>query len=352
MLAAILATAFWRTGAAAEERIWIINNGDRDVSVAAPAPPNGGARPETARLQFEARPVALAAVDAAGLVFVALAGDEGAIVAYDAASLKELWRAEAGVSLREIDIAADPAGGAMLVALGKQTLVSLNPASGKEIGRSKVHASAKMVSTGADRSFAAIAGYGGSRKVGIFDLSRRAAADDEAPSGGVISFGGGLARQAAAPRRGLIIGQLDGLNGFEVGDLSNPSGVRRVKHDNSLGLPSLIKELGFLNLDGFSRCYGLAVNGDETEVWATCGKNLNVHSLVETGYPQIAHMKLPSRGLWAAFSPDGARAYVSLSDEDAVLVIDAASKQFIETIPVGDDPVRAVAVSIDAAHNE
>ncbi|MEO1015369.1 MAG: hypothetical protein AAFX08_09320 [Pseudomonadota bacterium] len=337
-----MSSALFATASVAEDRIWVINNGDGDVSVVASSPPR-----TVTRLKFDAQPIDLAVSKTDHLAFVALEGANGPLIAYDAVSAQAVWRAEAGVALQEIDLAAGPDGGVALAAIGERSIILFDIATGRRIAQSQLPGKAKMIAANGPRRRAAIAGVGGSRRIGVFDLSTIDGARETASPSGGMSFGGGLTRQAAAPRRGLVIGQIDGLNGFEVGDVLEPSDVRRVKHDKSLGLPSLIKALGFLNTDGFSRCHGVAVNKDESEVWATCGKNLNVHTLETPGYPPAAYMRLPSRGLWVTFSSDGARAYVSMPDENAILIVDAASKQFIETILVGEDPVRAVAVTVE-----
>ncbi|MEM6538701.1 MAG: hypothetical protein AAF668_13355 [Pseudomonadota bacterium] len=145
-------------------------------------------------------------------------------------------------------------------------------------------------------------------------------------------------RLAISPSLGIAVAQVIGLNGFIVRDLRSGSDPSEVEHKTSIGLPSLITELGFLDFDGFNSCKGVTILARAKQVWSTCGHNLNVHSVESNSFPEIAHMRMPEKGESISVSPDGSEAFIVFPDTDEILVVDAASRQFVRRFTVGDEP--------------
>lgn len=158
---------------------------------------------------------------------------------------------------------------------------------------------------------------------------------------GHIDFRDSVRPSALADSRGLFFQQVDGLHGFQVADVARRRVVATVEHRGRLGWLLLpIKKLGWLGPEGLQRCHGLEVRPGEDEIWSTCGERANVHALDETGFPQAASIELPSDGYWVTFSPDGRYAFVALTEEDRVAVVDAERREIVRYVRVGDGPKR------------
>jgi hypothetical protein len=97
--------------------------------------------------------------------------------------------------------------------------------------------------------------------------------------------------------------------------------------------------LGYLGRAGFSRCHGLAVRPGEQEIWSVCGRYATIHDIDST-FSERARITLPGRGYWLTFSIDGRRAYIALSDESAVAVVDAEARELVRTLQAGSMPKR------------
>ena len=161
---------------------------------------------------------------------------------------------------------------------------------------------------------------------------------------GEIQFSASVRPPAIAPSRNLFFQHIDGLNGFEVADLTRNEVIARVEHSAGLGLPVYPRLLGFLSLTGLSRCHGLAVRPGDNEVWSVCGQNMTIHTINNRDMQEIAHITLPAKGYWLTFSPNGKTAFVALSSASEVAVIDADLRQLVETVVAGASPKRNLVV--------
>jgi YVTN family beta-propeller protein len=91
---------------------------------------------------------------------------------------------------------------------------------------------------------------------------------------------------------------------------------------------------------------GIAFRPGDRELWASetsgsAGDQLLIAQLSATGQLEATdHLKLPGHAIpcGIAFSDDGGTAYVALSQEDSVAVIDAKERKLLRTIPVGMAP--------------
>ena len=119
-----------------------------------------------------------------------------------------------------------------------------------------------------------------------------------------------------APRT-LCFVNINGLLGFEIGDLTTGKMLHRVAVQNfKEGTP---KRHGCPS-------HGVGLNPDETEIWVCDGANSHLHVFDATIMPprQMTSVKLREQPGWVTFSLDGKYAYPSTGD-----VVDAASKKIL-----------------------
>lgn len=163
---------------------------------------------------------------------------------------------------------------------------------------------------------------------------------------GFIPFAGSVRPSALSADGRFLFQHVDGLNGFQVADLGQRRVVATVEHSTDLGWFMPVKRLGYLTLQGFKRCHGLAVRPDQTEIWSVCAENLAVHSLAGPDFPEKDLIGLEGKGYWLTFSPDGRYAFVALSGQDRVAVVDAASKRIVRHLPAGSAPKRNIVIAL------
>jgi hypothetical protein len=120
----------------------------------------------------------------------------------------------------------------------------------------------------------------------------------------------------------LAFANVDGLVGFEVGDLQTGLVLDRVEADGSRdgsGAPAREAAAAF-------ECpsHGIAFAPDERELWVADGVSNRLHVFDATVYPPELRtsVKLKTQPRWLAFSRDGRYAYASTGD-----VVVAATKQ-------------------------
>ena len=162
---------------------------------------------------------------------------------------------------------------------------------------------------------------------------------------GVIPFSSSVRPPALAMSRNLFFQHVDGLNGFEVADITKRKVIKRVKHKAGLGMPIVPKAGGYLSFSGLNRCHGLAVRPGDKEIWSVCGKHTTIHSILENTFPETAHLKLPGKGYWLTFSPDGRFAFIALSGKSKIAMIDTSTQKVVKMLNAGDHPKRNIVIS-------
>ena len=133
---------------------------------------------------------------------------------------------------------------------------------------------------------------------------------------------------------------VDGLIGFEVGDVATKKMVKRIEHK----IPKEFKGKG-------SRCHGLAIRPDQAEIWS-CNvehQRVHVHDITNDDYPEITSIPMIGRVYWLCFSPDSKRAYVAVRTERQVAVVDTETKKVIAHIDVGNTPKRNLVIELSEA---
>ncbi len=206
----------------------------------------------------------------------------------------------------------------------------------------KLHTGGRPHNTTASRDgrFVFLSPMGAPRAVTIVDV----AAGHEVV--GTIPFADSV-RPAALSADGTRLYQhVDGLNGFQVADVGDRRVVATVEHATPLGW-LLVRpvRLGWIGPGGLKRCHGLAIRPDGSELWSTCGDVLTVHALAP-GFPEAAAIRLPARGYWLTFPPDGRHAFVALSQAGEVAVIDAHERRLVKRLPVGRLPKRNLVLEL------
>jgi DNA-binding beta-propeller fold protein YncE len=123
----------------------------------------------------------------------------------------------------------------------------------------------------------------------------------------------------------LVFANVDGLVGFEVGDLQTGLILDRVAaegYDKDAGAKYECPS------------HGIAFTPNERELWVADGVRNRLQVFDATVYPPVplTAIELPAQPRWIAFSNDGRYAYPSTGD-----VIDAASKKAVGALeaPVG-----------------
>ncbi|MPY87029.1 MAG: hypothetical protein GEU99_03825 [Luteitalea sp.] len=129
-------------------------------------------------------------------------------------------------------------------------------------------------------------------------------------------------------RQTLCFVNVNGLLGFEVGDLQTGKRLHRVEVSGYQQGP--VKRHGCPS-------HGVALLPDETELWLADAANDSLHIFDATIMPpkQVASIKLRDQPGWVTFSLDGSYAYPSTGD-----VIDTKTRQIVATLE--DEHGRAV----------
>lgn len=137
-----------------------------------------------------------------------------------------------------------------------------------------------------------------------------------------------------------IYQNVDDLTGFEIADTSTFKVVEEVEHE-------IHPEYD----DRDSRCHGLAITPDGSEIWC-CDLDrhrVHVHELTSGSHKQIATIPVVGRTYWIVFSTDGVYAFVSLRSENRVAVIDTKTRQVVTHLAAGDTPKRTQVIRVPKA---
>jgi DNA-binding beta-propeller fold protein YncE len=130
-------------------------------------------------------------------------------------------------------------------------------------------------------------------------------------------FGDSIRPFTVNGRQSLCFVNVNGLLGFEVGNLEDGKRLFRIEVTGFQKGP--VKRHG-------CPCHGIGLTPDEREVWLCDGANSMVHVFDATAMPprQVASIKLKDQPGWVTFSLDGRYGYPSTGD-----VIDARTRQIV-----------------------
>jgi len=148
----------------------------------------------------------------------------------------------------------------------------------------------------------------------VVDTKTRAVIGEAGPFGSAI-------RPFTVNGKGtLCFVNVNGLLGFEVGDLTSGKKLHRVEVQGFTG--GMVKRHGCPS-------HGVGLTPDEKEVWVVDGHNQRVHYFDATALPpkQLGSIALRDQPGWVTFSIDGRFAYPSSGE-----VIDVATHQIVATL--------------------
>jgi YVTN family beta-propeller protein len=153
---------------------------------------------------------------------------------------------------------------------------------------------------------------------------------------GAIPFTSSVRPIALAPDGKRLYAEVDGLIGFEVGDVVEHKMVDRIAAEVT---PALRKK--------GSRSHGIAVRPDQKEVWECDVEHHEVHVYDVTGDrpKQVATIPIGASVYWLTFGPDGKHCYVSGLSRNEVAVVDTQKREVVARIPVGKAPKRLLVVT-------
>ena len=159
---------------------------------------------------------------------------------------------------------------------------------------------------------------------------------------GTIPVGGAPRPIAASDDGRRLYADIDGFLGFLVIDPQARTVLERVK------FPLATDD----EQTTFSRAHGIWVTPDQKEVWTASVNHGLVYAYGRTPEPVrfIAKIPVGAAPYWISFSPDDRFAYVSLSEGDAIAVIDVATHKLVKTIPLpkGAAPKTTQVVTVPA----
>ncbi len=121
----------------------------------------------------------------------------------------------------------------------------------------------------------------------------------------------------------LVYVNVNGLLGFEVGDLVTGKKLHRVEVQGF--------NIGEVKRHGCPS-HGIALTPDERELWLCDGANSRLHVFDNTVMPPVQKTTIPVRDMpgWITFSTDGKYAYPSTGD-----VIDVKTRRIVATLEDG-----------------
>jgi YVTN family beta-propeller protein len=136
-----------------------------------------------------------------------------------------------------------------------------------------------------------------------------------------------------------LFAEVDGLVGVEMADL----GARRMTQRVKAKLTDEQKKAP-------SRSHGLGIRPDQKELWECDVEHHDVHVYDITGErpKQIATIPIGTRIYWLTFSPDGKTCYVAARGQNAVAIVDTATKKVMAKVPAGKEPKRLIVVTLPA----
>ena len=90
----------------------------------------------------------------------------------------------------------------------------------------------------------------------------------------------------------------------------------------------------------FRALFGLST---QHEVWSVCANHVTLHALAAPGFQELATIRLPAKGYWITFSPDGRYAFVALSGACGIAMIDTQTRRVVRLLKAGKHPKRNLA---------
>lgn len=314
--------------------LWQTSSGGDDVHII-----DVEAREVVARLIVGPNPHGIATPRDQRIVYVSLeANDEprGELIGIDSRTLARVFRTEVGPEPHAI--AATPDGRFIYVPCRDEHYWVVDAATGHVVTRIRTGGRPHNTSISSDGRRAYLSPLGDSGTLTVVDITAGHRVI------GTIPFTSSLRPPALSADGSRLFQHVDGLNGFEVASTAERRRTSTIEHSRELGWFSFHDELGWLSFDGLARCHGLAIRPDQREIWSACGEGVTVHALDGTRYPEVSWIEMPDDAYWLTFSPDSGHAFVAITAQWQVVMVDATSKRIVARFPVGPEPKRNLAV--------
>jgi DNA-binding beta-propeller fold protein YncE len=234
------------------------------------------------------------------------------LVSIDLLTDKVLWEKRFDLGCDRMSIS--PNGKVIyLPSLEKEAWYIVDAASGDEIKRLVLDSRSHNTVYGLDGKRVYLAGLGS-------PLLSVAFTDTNSVQQTVGPFGNFIRPFTVNGAQTLVFANVNGLLGFEIGDLTTNKGIRRVEVKGfSLGTP---KRHGCPS-------HGIALTPDEREIWLCDAFNSRLHIFDATVMPpqQGDSVALREQPGWVTFSLDGSFAYPSTGE-----VIDVKSREIVAAL--------------------
>ncbi len=335
-LCASVVVALLTQSARAAQYLWQTNSAGDDVHVV-----DLSTRESVKRLLVGPEPHGIAAPDDARVVYISVETNgrqQGELIAVDPRTYAITFRLAVGPEPHEIDCTPD---GRWVYVPCRDGHYWVIDAVEKRVAK-RIRTGGRPHNTRASRDghYMYLSPKGAPKRVTVVDVH----AGHEVV--GEIPFRDSIRPPAIDATGRFFYQHVDGLNGFQVADLSTRRVVATVEHGHSLGWFLAIGPLGWLTLDGFKRCHGLEVRPDQGEIWSCCGDRVNVHDLRRPAFPEVASIPIMDEVYWITFSPDGRYAFAAVSAANKVAVIDSQSRRVVSYLSVGERPKRNLVIEL------
>jgi YVTN family beta-propeller protein len=305
-------------------KLYVTNSGGNDVTVLDVAT---GKR--LGRIEVGPHPHGIAVPAAQDVVYVTVEGaNPGELVAIDPVTDRVTRRMAIGPEPNQLAVTPDGKWAYVPVRDGYWAVVDL--AKFEVVKRITTGGRPHNTACSADGKLVFLAPMGSPKKVTVVDAATQEKVA-EIPFSNVV-------RPIAVSRAGSrLYAEVDGLVGFEVGDVPHHKLLYRIPADLS---PAQRKVP--------SRSHGLGVRPDQKELWECDLEHHEVHVYDLTGDrpKQTATVPIGSHVYWLTFRPDGKVCYVACQGPDGVAVVDTETKQVIGRLPAGKAPKRLLVVTV------
>jgi DNA-binding beta-propeller fold protein YncE len=276
-------------------------------------------------------------------VYVTTDGGEGEVIAIDPRTRKVAWRVPAGEELNEPHLTRDNRFLYAPDLLAARTFVV-------DVERGELAGEIAMVDPADGSNLVALhntyASYDGEHMYVTAILSHKIAeisvASRQITRAIPVS---GEPRPAAITKddRKMYV-QLSELNGFIELDLPTGSETAKIEWPDPGTRPPGY-DLGFP-----TKCHGLGITPDQTELWAASNIDGNVRVYSLPGLEELAAIPLGNLPNWIAFTRDGKTAYITNTDPAApngtVSIVDVDRRLVVGTVDVGTAPKRVHRVDV------
>jgi len=267
----------------------------------------------------------------------------GEVIAIDPKTRGILWRIPAGAELNEPHLTRDNRFLYAPELLGARTVVV-------DVELGQIATEIAMVDPADGSNLTALhntyASYDGERMYVTAILSKKIAEISVATRQitRILSLSGEPRPAAITKDDKKMYVQLSELHGFIELDLATGAESARVEWPDPGVLPPGYT-LGFP-----TKCHGIGITPDQSELWAASNIEGNVRVYSLPGLEELAAIPVGNLPNWIAFTRDGKRAYVTNTDPAApngtVSIVDVEKRRVVGTVDVGTAPKRVHRVDV------